>query len=169
MTRSQTVPIVHKDTGEIIGHRVAWQAPHMRTQWNFDREQNSIDTGTSCPEETLAQQQFKDECDINTILDRFGITGTVPTNVRQPLSEDFVDTMDYQSALNALIEAESAFMEMPAKIRAEFDNDPGRFIEFFEREENRERAIKLGLINKPAETPPQGAVPPPVPPTPGQA
>jgi len=152
---------INTETGEII------MAPFMRTPYNFDRDENSIETGTSCPEETLAQQQFRDECDINTILDRFGVTGTVPTNVRQPLTEDFIDAMDYQSALNALIEAEQSFMEMPAKVRAEFDNDPGKFIEFFGREENRERAIQLGLIQKPAETPVQGAVPPPVPPTPG--
>lgn len=153
--------IVDNDTGEII------IAPFMRTPHNFDRDVNSVETGTSCPEETLAQQQFRDECDINTILERFGITGMVPTNVRQPLTEDFIDAMDYQSALNALMEAEQSFMEMPAKVRAEFQNDAGKFIDFFGREENRERAIELGLIHKPAEAPVQGAVPPPVTPTPG--
>lgn len=153
--------IVNKETGEIV------ITPFMRTPYNFDPDQNSIETGTSCPEPTLAQQQFRDECDINTILDRFGVTGMVPTNVRQPLAVDFIEATDYQSALNALMEAETSFMEMPAKIRAEFDNDPGKFIDFFEREENRERAIELGLIQKPAETPTQVAVPPPVPPTPG--
>ena len=153
--------IINDETGEVI------ITPFLRTPYNFDPDQNSIETGTSCPEETLAQQQFRDECDINTILDRFGVTGMVPTNVRQPLAVDFIEATDYQSALNALMEAEQSFMEMPAKIRAEFDNDPGRFIEFFEREENRERAIELGLIQKPAETPIQGAVPPPVTPTPG--
>lgn len=153
--------IVNKETGEIV------ITPFMRTPYNFDPDQNSIETGTSCPEETLAQQQFRDECDINTILDRFGVTGMVPTNVRQPLAVDFIEATDYQSALNALMEAEQSFMEMPAKIRAEFDNDPGKFIEFFELEENRERAVQLGLIQKPPETPVQGAVPPPVPPTPG--
>ena len=153
--------IINDETGEVI------ITPFLRTPYNFDPDQNSIETGTSCPEETLAQQQFRDECDINTILDRFGVTGMVPTNVRQPLAVDFIEATDYQSALNALIEAEQSFMEMPAKIRAEFDNDPGKFIAFFEREENRERAIQLGLIQKPAETPTQGAVPPPVPPTPG--
>lgn len=153
--------IINDETGEVI------ITPFLRTPYNFDPDQNSIETGTSCPEETLAQQQFRDECDINTILDRFGVTGMVPTNVRQPLAVDFIEATDYQSALNALMEAEESFMEMPAKIRAEFDNDPGKFIDFFEREENRERAIELGLIQKPAETPIQGAVPPPVPPTPG--
>ena len=57
------------------------------------------------------------------------------------------------------MEAEASFMEMPAKVRAEFDNDPGKFVQFFEREENRERAVALGLIKgapeapKPPETP----------------
>ena len=155
------MPEMTDDNGEII------QTPFIRTQYNYNRDAVSLECGHANNEPTMTQQQFRDECDINTILDRFGVTGMVPTNVRQPLAMDFVEATDYQSALNALIEAEQSFMEMPAKIRAEFDNDPGKFITFFEHEENRERAIQLGLIQKPAETPTQGAVPPPVPPTPG--
>ena len=82
------------ETGEI---EVKTLTPFFRSPYNYDRDSVSRETGTACPEETLTQQQFKEECDINTILDRFGITGEVPTNVRQPISADFIEATDYQT------------------------------------------------------------------------
>ena len=49
--------------------------PFMRTPYNYDTDEVSVDSGLVCPEPTLAQQQFKDEADINLILERFGRTG----------------------------------------------------------------------------------------------
>ena len=154
--KKQTAYQVDESTGEIIDSHIP---PFVRTPWNYNRDFVSRETGTENEEPTLAQQHFKDECDINQILEKFNVTGVVPTNVRQPINQDFIETMDYQTSLNAIMEAEAAFMEMPAKVRAEFENDPGKFIQFFEREENRERAVALGLIKgapeapKPPETP----------------
>lgn len=155
--QTQSIATVDPETGEITAKTTI---PFLRTIYNYDRDQASLETGTACLEETLTQQQFKDECDINVILEKFNVTGEVPQNVRQPLSADFIETFDYQSAQNAILEAQAAFMEMPAKVRAEFDNDPGKFIAFFEKEENIERAISLGLAERketvPIVTPPQG-------------
>ena len=56
----------------------------LRTKYNYDRDAVSRETATECrEEEDQTQQHFKDECDINIILDRFQVTGTVPTNVRR--------------------------------------------------------------------------------------
>lgn len=132
---------VNKETGEI-----EWK-PFIKTPFNFDRDDASLATGLACEDETLAQQQFKEECDINTILERFGQTGEVPTNVRQPLDMDFIEAYDFQSAQNALVEAQQAFDAMPAKVRERFKNDPAEFIEFFQLEENRAEGERLGLIN----------------------
>lgn len=139
MTKRTTVD---KDTGEIT---VA--PPTLRTRFNYDTDAVSRETGTECLDETLTQQHMKDECDINTIVERFGITGTVPTNVRQPLDIDFVEATDFHSAQNALIEAQQSFDAMPSAVREEFQNDPGKFIAFFQDEKNRERGEALGLIN----------------------
>lgn len=137
----------------------------IKTPYNFDSDENSRSTGTSCPEEEdMAQQQFKDECNINVIVERFGVTGEIPQNIRQPMSSDFVDVIDYQTAQNALIEARNSFMQMDAKTRKRFDNDPAKFVSFFELEENRAEAEKLGLINPKAPPPsiPQTGAQPPV-------
>lgn len=120
----------------------------LRTPYNYDRDAVSHETGTSCPaEEDMTQQQFKDECDINVILERFGVTGELPQNVRQPINADFIDAFDFQTAMTAITEAQTSFMEMPAKLRARFSNDPQQFIEYFQDPENRAEAEKLGLVN----------------------
>lgn len=125
-----------KSTGEIL----------LRTSRNYDRNAASDETGLRCPEPTRTKQEFKEETDINTIVERFGITGHLPTNVRIPLEPDFVEATTYHEALNTILAADEAFMKMPAQIRAEFNNDPGAFITFAEDENNRERAEKLGLV-----------------------
>lgn len=127
----------------------------LRTPFNYDRDRASDLTGLSCPEPTLAQQQFKDDADINVIVERFHITGQLPENVRVPLPEDFVQSTNLQEALNTIRAAEEAFAQMPANVRTEFANDPARFMDFVHNPDNRERAAKLGIVNLPPAPPPQ--------------
>lgn len=130
----------------------------VRSPLNYDTDSVSRETGLSCPEPTRAQQQFKDEVDINTIAKQFGMTGRLPECVRMPTFEDFSDVVDYQTALNASRRAAQAFMEMPANVRERFQNDPQRFLEFCSNDANRAEAISLGLIPSP---PVSASVPPP--------
>lgn len=105
-----------------------------------------------CTEPGKTVQSSKEEADINTIVRRFGLTGSLPTNVRVPLNVDFSETVfDFQSAMNVLVEAENAFMQMPADVRARFGNDPARFVDFASDAKNYDEAVKLGLaLPKPA-------------------
>lgn len=103
------------------------------------------------PAEGRTQQEFAEEADINTIVRRFGLTGELPENVRIPQSGDFTGITDYHSALNLIREADEGFMELPAELRARFEHDPGRLMAFLEDANNKEEAIKLGLVNKPPE------------------
>lgn len=138
---------INEETGEIITDRNAF----MRTPFNFERDENSLETGLTCPEATMAQQQFKDDSDINVIVERFGLTGELPQNVRVPLEADFIETTDFQSAMNVVRQAQEAFAEMPANVRAEFANDPALFMNFVANPANRKRAEELGIVNLPAE------------------
>lgn len=136
---------IDNDTGEII-------TPFFRTGYNYDTDQVSHATGLSCPpEEGKTQQQFAEEVDINTIVERFGLTGHLPENPRMPQSGDFTGVTDFQSAMNIVRQAEEAFMEFPAHIRAEFNNDPQRMLDFLGNDKNREKALEMGLIAKPPE------------------
>lgn len=134
------------------------QLPQLRTPYNFDRHAWSVLHGLACPEPTRAQQQFKEECDINTIVKRFGLTGELPTNVRMPVDGDFTTVTDFQSAMNLIRSAQEAFMEFPASVRDEFANDPARMVAFVSDPKNLDRARALGIA-RPAKVDP----PPPPP------
>lgn len=149
-----------------------------RSAFNYDRDAASNETGIDCRydpvtgEETpsLTQQHFAEECDINTIVRRFGITGEMPTGVRLPTYQDFTSVFDFKSAMDAVAKANESFDAMPAEVRARFQNDPQQFLEFVNREENRQEAIKLGLVlPKAQELAAPGAAPAPAPaPAPAQ-
>lgn len=109
-------------------------------------EVNSTLYGLECKDPSLAVQSQLAESDINEIVRRFGLTGQLPENVRVPTYGDFdVGVTDYQSALNAVREAEASFMQMPADVRLKFDNDPQRFLEFCADENNLDEMRRLGL------------------------
>jgi hypothetical protein len=95
----------------------------------------------------MAQQHFKDECDINYILKNFGIEA-LAVNPLTPRYGDFSDVVDYHSALNSVIAAEDEFMALPANIRTRFDNDPAKLIDFLPNDANRAEAENLGLVTK---------------------
>ena len=120
--------------------------PFLRTPYNYDRDAASDEAGLSCPEPTLAQQQFREEADINTIMERFGRTGEVIVPVKAPEYGDFTEVYDYHTAMNKLIEAQDSFDALPARIRSRFDNDAGKFVDFVMDEKNRPEAEQLGLV-----------------------
>jgi len=124
--------------------------PFLRTPYNYDMNAASNGSGVACEEPSLAQQHFKDECDINNILRQFNITGLLPENSLSPRYGDFSGIVDYHSALNAVMAAENEFDALPAQLRARFQNDPEQLINFIEDESNREEAINLGLIDRKA-------------------
>lgn len=132
---------IDDETGEI-----RWVQPHMRTMYNFDRDESSKRTATTCEVESRTQQQFADETNINKIMERYGITGTVPTNVRPVLPDEYEEVFDFQTAVNTVRKAQESFMQMPAGVRQRFSNNPQIFTEFFMQEENRAEAEKWGLV-----------------------
>ena len=122
----------------------------LRTPYNYDTDAASNESGLACEEPSLAQQHFKEECDINTILERFNITGMLPQSPLSPRYGDFNGIGDYHTALNRVIAAQEEFEALPAQIRQRFDNDPSKLIEFLEDENNRPEAEELGLVEKAA-------------------
>jgi len=122
----------------------------LRTPYNYDKDAASNESGLHCEDASLAQQHFKDECDINTILQKFNISGLLPEQPLSPRYGDFTGIGDYHTALNRVIAAQDEFDALPAQIRARFNNDPAQLIEFMENSENRPEAEELGLVEKAA-------------------
>lgn len=118
----------------------------LRTPYNYDTDAASNESGLACEEPSLAQQHFKEECDINTILQKFNITGMLPQSPLSPRYGDFSGISDYHTAMNRVIAAQDEFEALPAQIRARFGNDPANLIEFLNNEANRPEAEALGLV-----------------------
>lgn len=130
----------------------------VRSRYNYNTDLSSFQTGLKCMDPSRAVQSQKEESDINTIVKRFGLTGQLPANVRMPSYGDFTGVQSYQDCLNAVLEADKAFMTLPAHVRERFHNSPEKFVEFCLDDNNRAEAEKLGLVPK-KEAVPQGAVP----------
>lgn len=111
---------------------------------NFDdRHLGEIETG-----DIGAKQEFKDECDINVILKKFGIGYEMPANFIPPTSGDFTGITDFHQAMNQLLFNQQQFDSLPADMRARFDNDAGKFFTFATDEKNLEQMAELGMLNK---------------------
>ena len=99
---------------------------------------------------SMTKQAFRDECDINNILESFERTGAITHyNDVQPKYGDFSNPVDYQTAMHIVLEAHTAFENLPAKIREKFHNNPEEFLEFCSQDKNRDELIALGLIEAP--------------------
>jgi len=128
----------------------------------YDPDALSRATGLLCEDLSLAQQSMAEDADINVIVKRFGLIGGLPENSRLPQYGDFTGIGDYGSALRAVREADEAFLEYPPELRARFDNDPQRFLEFCSDSSNQEALYDLGLADRPPSPPVDPSETPPV-------
>ena len=126
--------------------KIAPKEPFVRSPYNYNTDAASNESGLRCEDASLTQQHQKDQADINFIVEQFNVTGILPTAPVSPQYGDFSGISDYQSALNAVIDAQDEFMSLPANLRSRFENDPVNLINFLSNEENRQEAIELGLI-----------------------
>lgn len=110
------------------------------------------------PDDGLTQQNFKDETDINNIMENFAKTGLVDHVNRVTGSYgDFTSVQDYQLHLDQVMAAQAAFMELPSAVRRRFDNDPAHLLAFLQDPRNRDEAVALGLVEPPPSSPAQKA------------
>lgn len=97
------------------------------------------------------QQHFRDEVDINNVVKRFMKTGILvdPSNVssRLPTFGDY-SNVDFQSSMEMVAEARSNFELLPSGMRSKFDNDVQVMLDFIADPDNKDEAVKLGLLEK---------------------
>ena len=109
-----------------------------------------------CFGESMTQQHFKDQCDINHMMKKYQKTGILgDPNRPMPRFGDFSGSMDFHEANNRVVEALQQFNDLPGELKKRFRHDPGELIDFLENEENREEAIKLGLVDPKKEESPE--------------
>lgn len=100
--------------------------------------------------ESLTQQHFAKEADIKTIIKKHDRTGIV-SHVARGVAHygDYSEVNEYREAMDMVANANSSFMELPAEVRAMFDNDAGLFFEFATNPANDEKMVQLGLKEAP--------------------
>lgn len=127
----------------------------------FTKPVRVVNDSTPPPKRT--KDSFKDECDINKMIARAQRNGQV-LNARPgvPQYGDFASLPEsYLEAHELVQRAESAFRALPAEVRAECGNDPALFLA---KAQDREWALKHGLLKEEAKSPPGAPPAPPVPP-----
>lgn len=91
------------------------------------------------------KQSFKDECDVNNIMARYIRTGVLEFRQRHEPRYGDCTGADFQFYMNEIAKANSMFADMPAQLRARFENDPAKFLDFVQNPKNLDEARELGL------------------------
>lgn len=112
--------------------------------------ERDVDPGIDCSQggPSLTRQEFAEECDINVLMARYEKTGAIPPmNAAEPQYLDVADFagIDLMTAMDVLERADRSFMSLPARTRAEFDNDPMKFVAFCEDAKNLDKLREWGL------------------------
>jgi len=121
-----------------------------KTAFFPQRLEVGLDTGT----DTVVQQHFKDECDVNKIMARFKVSGQLPQVQAKPA--EYLDCSlltGYQESLHIVEEARRLFYSIPSEIRSRFDNNPQRFVDFASDPANLPQLVELGLAKAPPAPP----------------
>lgn len=112
--------LVDDETGEVLAE------PFFKTPYNHDRNAESDRTGLACKDPTLTDQSFKEDADINTIIDR-ALKGQEFPIVLPEHFGNGVGIPSLYEARSRIAESNATFYNLPPKIREEFLNDPGRW------------------------------------------
>lgn len=103
--------------------------------------------GTVCKEPSLTRQSEAKDADINNIVARFTQTGMVPV-VEAGRFADVSEVGDFRAVRDHINAVTDEFMQLDARVRARFDNDPARLIDWLADPANEAEAEKLGLVEK---------------------
>jgi len=129
----------------------------FRSNW-----EPSIEVGLSFEGDPgVTKQSFKDECDINNILKRYVAQGVNP--FQDPSNPDLYHDLTQLGSYNDMMEqvtyAQQAFEQLPAAIRDEFNNDPGRLLDALHDESKHNRLRELKILNEKPAPPVQTSSP----------
>lgn len=112
------------------------------------RPNGKIAVGTPNKEESRTQQQYRDDCDANVIIEKIKKGHNVQFNQRKGTYGDFTNSPSYHEALDVVRLADEAFMAMPSALRTRFKNDPQNLLDFLNDKDKIEESYRLGLREK---------------------
>jgi len=101
-------------------------------------------------EPTMAQQQFKEECNINSIMKRYQKTGIIDHYNKYEPHYGEISPMSFHEAQNTIATANTMFEELPSSARKKFKHDPAVFLEYVQDPANADSLRDLGLAERPS-------------------
>lgn len=135
-----TPMLVDEETGEVLA--VAF----FKTPYNHDRDAEALRTATYCNDKSLTDQSFKEETDINFIIERLKQGGPPPVTLPEHFGEQ--NRLDMFEIRSRIAESNATFYRLEPDIRSEFLNDPARWEEHVKKnlhEGNLEELDRMGL------------------------
>jgi hypothetical protein len=99
------------------------------------------------PKHALTEQSHQNSCDINLILAQFMETGIMPNMKQNTPQYGDVSEIDFQDIQMQLATAKTLFEELPDHVKAQFDNEPFKFLAFAENPENNQALVDMGLAS----------------------
>lgn len=110
-------------------------------------ENHGVEGVCKCP----VKQEFRKDSDINHVMRNYPGNSPLPRVEPQGVFADVSGVGSMAEVLRQGDAAREAFMKLPAKVRARFDNDAYAFLEFLGDDKNYDEAVTLGLIEKKEE------------------
>ena len=115
--------------------------------------------------ESMTEQSHAKETDVNLIVKSYQSTGTLSSLNALHGEFNHISSIVLQDALNAVMTAESAFSDLPSKLRELYDNDPVKLLSAFDNPSDSDVANFAqfgfagidGVAEPPSEAAPQGA------------
>ena len=100
-------------------------------------------------QKSKTKQSFAKEADINIIVERMAKGQHVPDGTQAYYADVSNLPDDLSALLREVTAAKEAFFTLDPKLRAQFDNDPAKLLDFVKDPANLEKCQELGLIPKP--------------------
>lgn len=138
-----------QNIGDLDKPRFVWRQA-------YDQKRDELEgdlAATRCEDPSLTVQSFTEDADVNTIARRFGITDIPFTPIGEEVT-DLTGAPDLRQILEARREAANHFTALPMKLRKRFRNSPEELWNFLHDPDNRDEAIRLGLITPQTDAPP---------------
>lgn len=92
------------------------------------------------------QQHFKDECDVNLIVDRFKVGVPITHLAGNAAAFSFSSAQTFSEAAFIVAEAQSTFENQTAAVRAHFENSVIKFLDAAQDPKRRDEFVALGLL-----------------------
>lgn len=129
--------------------------PTSRFNWRhqYDDERDRIERSrarTFTQGDTLTEQHHTPNVNINVMMKRMGVTdGAIPPHALSPqYYGDFTEATDLRGVFDRVREATDRFNELPASIRAQFNNDPATLTQWVLDPANAQEAVEMGLLSQ---------------------